>query len=1007
MKSLTMPRTPASISWEVFVATGLWVAGLFGASAQVPTEPVKDHLQLWLKADAGVTTNASGGVTGWADQSGQNNNAAQSDDTMAPQWVAGALNGKPALRFDGTQDYLEVADAPSLEIVGDLSTFAVVNFTDYANYREIWGKTAGAGGNLPAPTDWYLVQATGVSRVYRGDGTATGLGSVDSNRPLRAGDYLVLGFEMEGTTLTQYANGFPIGSGTITAPLADGGTALRIGSREDLFTKMKGDIAELLIYDSALAEADRNKVFDYLKNKYGLLNLPPSVSVTAPKNNATVAAPTTITVTADASDGDGKIAKVDFYGNGSLIATATAKPYSVPVAIKTAGTLILTAIATDDKDATTTSAAIKVTVTGAGTTNYTAPASLKLWLKADAGVTTNASGGVTAWADQTANKNDAAQSTDTAAPQWVDAAANGKPVVRFDGTSRYLDVPSSASLSITGDIASFFVVKFDDFATFRAVWGKTASNLPRPTDYYVVPGSGVARLYRGGDAGNASVDSAGAFGTGQYLIAGFSQTSNAVTHFLNGSPFGTGSIALELTDAGTELRIGSRDDLATQMKGDIAELMVFDAGVSGINQTDLASYLASKYGVILLQSANQPPAVSLTNVIDGTTLAAPASVNLAAVASDKDGSVVKVDLYANGSLLSSLTNTPYQMSALVETPGRVTLTAVATDNLGSTATSAPVSLVATGAVSTFTATAALQVWLEADKGVTLDASNAVTAWADQSGKGNVASQTDESLTPVLVTNAINDLPVVRFDGTPRFLDFAVSPSLAITGDLSSFFVARFDDFAAFRAVWSQTTGNQPMPNDFYVSQGAGIPTFNRGGLAGIGGLAAAQAVPAGQYLILGFDAAGTNVAHYLNGATNGTGVITATPEDGGSPLRVGSRDDQGTEMKGDIAELLIFNQALSEADRTAVVKYLASKYAVAIVRVAPVSAAPRLTVERAGGESVTLSWPVSAAGFTLKSTGVLGTAVSWQTVATAPVVTNGLNQVTLPITGTQFFRLQK
>lgn len=62
-------------------------------------------------------------------------------------------------------------------------------------------------------------------RVYRGDGTSSSLGAVDANRAVCRGTYLILAFAMEGTTLTHYLNGFPIGSGEITATLLCASTA--------------------------------------------------------------------------------------------------------------------------------------------------------------------------------------------------------------------------------------------------------------------------------------------------------------------------------------------------------------------------------------------------------------------------------------------------------------------------------------------------------------------------------------------------------------------------------------------------------------------------------------------------------------------------------------------------------------------------------------------------------------------------------------------------------------
>ncbi len=69
--------------------------------------------------------------------------------------------------------------------------------------------------------------------------------------------------------------------------------------------------------------------------------------------------------------------------------------------------------------------------------------------------------------------------------------------------------------------------------------------------------------------------------------------------------------------------------------------------------------------------------------------------------------------------------------------------------------------------------------------------------------------------------------------------------------------------------------------------------------------------------------------------------------------------------------------------------------------------APLLTISVSGANAV-LTWPTNAAAFTLESTRSLGAAAVWTTNLTAPVVVNGQNTVTNPITGTQmFFRLQQ
>jgi len=94
----------------------------------------------------------------------------------------------------------------------------------------------------------------------------------------------------------------------------------------------------------------------------GVNNQSPTVAITAPSNNSSFNAGSSITFTANASDADGSIAKVEFYSNGSLLGTSTASPYKYAWNNVSAGTYSVTAKATDNAGASTTSAAINVTV---------------------------------------------------------------------------------------------------------------------------------------------------------------------------------------------------------------------------------------------------------------------------------------------------------------------------------------------------------------------------------------------------------------------------------------------------------------------------------------------------------------------------------------------------------------------------------------------------------------------------------------------------------------------
>ncbi|EJL6723113.1 chitinase C-terminal domain-containing protein [Vibrio alginolyticus] len=80
-----------------------------------------------------------------------------------------------------------------------------------------------------------------------------------------------------------------------------------------------------------------------------------------------------VTLTANATDADGTVAKVDFYVAGVLAGTATTAPYTQDVTPSQAGSLSVYARATDDAGATADSAIATLTVNGGAVTSNCRP----------------------------------------------------------------------------------------------------------------------------------------------------------------------------------------------------------------------------------------------------------------------------------------------------------------------------------------------------------------------------------------------------------------------------------------------------------------------------------------------------------------------------------------------------------------------------------------------------------------------------------------------------------
>ena len=99
----------------------------------------------------------------------------------------------------------------------------------------------------------------------------------------------------------------------------------------------------------------------------------PTVSLTAPTSGTPFTAPTDITLTATAADSDGSVVKVEFFAGTTLLATLSAAPYTTVWKNPLPGSYTLTARATDNRGATTTSTAASITVGGTAV-RITAPA---------------------------------------------------------------------------------------------------------------------------------------------------------------------------------------------------------------------------------------------------------------------------------------------------------------------------------------------------------------------------------------------------------------------------------------------------------------------------------------------------------------------------------------------------------------------------------------------------------------------------------------------------------
>ncbi|MFC4401114.1 Ig-like domain-containing protein, partial [Mariniflexile soesokkakense] len=87
---------------------------------------------------------------------------------------------------------------------------------------------------------------------------------------------------------------------------------------------------------------------------------PPTVSITSPTDGSGFANGSSVSIEANASDSDGNVVQVEFFVDGVSVGVDNTSPYSVNWTIGT-GSFSLTAVATDNDNQATTSAAVTIT----------------------------------------------------------------------------------------------------------------------------------------------------------------------------------------------------------------------------------------------------------------------------------------------------------------------------------------------------------------------------------------------------------------------------------------------------------------------------------------------------------------------------------------------------------------------------------------------------------------------------------------------------------------------
>jgi len=442
-------------------------------------------------------------------------------------------------------------------------------------------------------------------------------------------------------------------------------------------------------------------------------------------------------------------------------------------------------------------------------TTYTNPVTTGLAFALDASKLTGLKPGdfVTAWQDASGNGNDAIMAEPSRRPTYYANATNGMPSVRFDGSNDYLN---------TGAIAANWpAAEVTVFAVSRSAVKNCSLFMQMPDD-----GNNRFQIHMPWGDGNIMWDYGASAAPGRLSVATGS-LPQPVTNFnvwtFASSPVLPGQAIYQnnkkvasdgdsdvLNPANSSLRIGNTAGGGDAMNGDIAELLIYNRKLTAEETNAVGFYLQSKYGTpygfqnptagpqLVVSPVSSAfgtfgavdPAKSATFTIQNVGHGDPA-LNIASVVSTSPAFEVTSAVYKSADIQAALA-APYAASLQGDLTDSLVVT-VAFNPAGKTAggysgmlqvvsndpAKPTVELPLTALVTASPVGSGLVIHLDATKldptntdlvVTAADGSQRVRRWPDLSPTGRTASQIDPQRMPLLVPNALNGLPVVRFDG---------------------------------------------------------------------------------------------------------------------------------------------------------------------------------------------------------------------------------------------------
>ena len=491
-------------------------------------------LKLWVRADSGIQE-TDGRVSQWTDATGTNGAMTQSDWKSRPARVTNATTGKPAVKFDGNDDFMMLPER--------LTTIQTVFWVIHEE---------------PSTPNGYRFLLGDASTSHFYSGSLRQIWSTSASASVTGGETRLNGAFVNGTTTNRPTTPSVVSLVT-TGPV----TADSFG-RGYSTVRWNGELAELIIYDRALTRTERKAVEDYLALRYNTF-VPTLNAPRATPNGGLFTGSQTVSLSANQG------AAIRYTLDGSE-PTAASPLYTEPLTISTTTTVKAKAF----QSGWATSPIAVVGFTNSADFHPATLSGLQMWMRADAGIE-EVGGLVSNWTDQSTANNHLTQSVASPQPTFVASGLDGRPTVRFDGALDFL--------AFTAPVT-----------TIRTVFWVVNETLAAPNAYRFLLGHATGYDFHGGSAhqiwsssSNASVRN-GTTRMNGVAVDGLSTNRPTAPSVL--SLVTTGAVAADNFSR-------DRGNASRSWNGDLAELVIYDRALTDAERAQVEQYLAAKHGITL------------------------------------------------------------------------------------------------------------------------------------------------------------------------------------------------------------------------------------------------------------------------------------------------------------------------------------------------------------------------------------------------------------------------